>query len=294
MYNQIASNKRKSFILILLFVLLVIFLGWLVGEVTGYGRGAVAMAMVISLSMALISYYKGDKIAIIISGAKPIKKEDNPYVYRLVENLCIASGLPAPKIYLIPDSAMNAFACGRNPRNSSIVLTAGIVEKLENEELEGVISHELSHIKNFDIRLMTITTVLVGTITLLSDWLFRSFYYGRGRNNKEKDGAGIIFLILGLISMIIAPLIAQIIQLAISRKREFLADANGALLTRYPEGLARALEKISLSSPLQRASNATAHLYIANPFGQKATWLTKLFSTHPPIEERIKALREMA
>ncbi|TSD05219.1 MAG: Uncharacterized protein Athens071412_417 [Parcubacteria group bacterium Athens0714_12] len=252
------------------------------------------MAIVISLMMALVSYYKGDKIALSVSGAKPIKKEENPYVYRLVENLCIAAGLPAPKIYLIPDQAMNAFACGRDPRRSSIALTTGIVEKLENEELEGVISHELSHIKNFDIKLMTITAVLAGVIVLLSDWMMRSFLWG-GNRRRGKEGGQImaIFLIIGLILAILSPLIAQIIQLTISRKREFLADADAALLTRYPEGLARALEKISQSPPVQKASNATAHLYIASPFGKKKSWLTKLFSTHPPIEERVNALRKM-
>lgn len=294
MYNQITSNKRKSFILIFLFILFILLLGWFFGEITGYGYGILIIAVIISLLMAAFGYYKGDKIALAVSGAKPIKKEDNPYIYRLVENLCITAGLPLPKIYLIPDQAMNAFACGRDPKHSSIALTAGIVEKLENEELEGVIAHELSHIKNFDIRLMTLTAVLVGVIVLLSNLLLRSFFWGGGRRRGKGGQITIILLIIGLILAILSPLIAQFIQLAISRKREFLADADSALLTRYPEGLAQALKKISQSPALQKADNATAHLYISSPFGKKKTWLIKLFSTHPSTEERIKALRKMA
>lgn len=294
MYNQIAANKRKSFLLIFIFVFFILFLGWFFGKISEIGYAGLIIAAIISFFMAITGYYQGDKIALAISGAKPIAKEDNPYVYRLVENLCLTAGLPMPKIYLIPDPAMNAFACGRDPQHSSLALTTGIVEKLENEELEGVIAHELSHIKNFDIRLMTLTAVLVGIIVLLSDWLMRSFFWGGGRKKDREGQIAIVFLIIGLILTILSPLIAQIIQLAISRKREFMADASGALLTRYPEGLARALEKISLSSPMIKVNKATAHLYISNPFGNQKSWLIKLFSTHPPIEERIKSLREMA
>jgi len=294
MYNQITSNKRKSFLLIFLFISIILALGWFFGKLTDYGIGGLILALIISFSMTLVSYYQGDKIVLATSGAKPIAKEDNPYIYRIVENLCITAGLPTPKIYVIPDPAMNAFACGRDGEHSSIALTSGIIEKLENEELEGVIAHELSHVKNLDIRLMTLVAILVGTIALLSNWMSRSFLWGNHRNEKKEGSLGAVILIVGLVLMILSPIIAQLIQLAISRKREFLADASGALLTRYPEGLARALEKISTSAPLKTANNATAHLYISNPFGQKVTWLTKLFSTHPPVEERIKSLREMA
>jgi heat shock protein HtpX len=298
MYKQITSNKRKSILLITIFIVFILLLGWLIGEISGYGYNALIIAALVSLIMTATSYYNGDKIALWAAGAKgPITKEENPYVYRLVENLCITAGLPMPKIYLIPDPVPNAFATGRDPKHASIALTTGIIERLENEELEGVIAHELSHIKNYDIRLMTIVIVLVGTVVLLSDWLLRFRFYGARRDDREGGGQiGAILLLIGLILALLSPLIAQLIQLAISRKREFLADADGALLTRYPEGLARALEKIAAyKQPLKHANDATAHLYISNPFGEKTQkFFHKLFSTHPPIEERIKALREMA
>ncbi len=298
MYKQIDSNKRKSILLIFVFVIFIVLLGWVFSEVSGYGYGPLVAAIVISLLMALLSYYSGDKIALLTAGAKgPITKDENPYVYRMVENLCITAGLPLPKIYLIDDPAPNAFATGRDPSHASIALTTGIVEQLENEELEGVIAHELSHIKNYDIRLMMVIIILVGVVALLSDWLLRFRLFGGKRSDREGGGQlGAILLLVGIILAILSPLIAQIIKLAVSRKREFLADADGALLTRYPEGLARALEKISLSNqPMLRANDATAHLYIANPFGGKTQkFFHKLFSTHPPIEERVKTLREMA
>ncbi len=297
MYKQITANKRKSILLIVLFVIFVIFLGWLFGQFTGDNYGALSTALIISLIMATTSYYGGDKVALWTAGAKgPIKKEDDPYVYRLVENLCITAGLPMPKIYLIPDPAPNAFATGRDPKHASIALTTGLVEKLENEELEGVIAHELSHIKNYDIRLMMIVIVLVGIVALMSDWLLRFRFFGGRRDDRGGGGQiGTILLLAGIVLAILSPLIAKLIQLAVSRKREFLADADGALLTRYPEGLARALEKIAAyKEPLRRANDATAHLYISNPFGERTKkFFHKLFSTHPPIEERIKALREM-
>lgn len=298
MYKQIESNKHKSILLIMIFIIFILFLGWLIGELTGYGYNTLVIAIIVSLIMSLVSYYNGDKVALWTAGAKgPIQKEANPYVYRLVENLCITAGLPLPKIYLIPDPALNAFATGRDPRHASIALTTGIVEKLENEELEGVIAHELSHIKNYDIRLMMIVIVLVGTVALLADWLLRFRFFGGRRDDREGSGQiGAILLLAGIVLAILSPLIAQLIQLAVSRKREFLADADGALLTRYPEGLAKALEKIAAhKEPLRRANDATAHLYISNPFGEKTQKnFHKLFSTHPPIEERIKTLRSMA
>lgn len=292
MYNQITSNKRKSVLLIAVFVAIVLLLGWFIGEYTGYGYGSLVFAVIVSFAMALGSYYAGDKMALSVSGAKgPIKKEDNPYVYRLVENLAITAGVPMPKVYIIADSAPNAFATGRDPQHASIAVTTGIMERLENEELEGVIAHELSHIKNFDIRLMTVVVVLVGIISIFAQWFFRFRFIGSG--DREDRGAGPIIAILGLLMIIISPIIAQLIQLAISRKREFLADASGALLTRYPEGLARALEKISAyTAPMKSANSGTAHLFISNPFGRKN--ISNLFSTHPPIEERVMALRQMA
>ena len=298
MYKQIVSNKRKSFLLIAIFVIFVIFLGWIFSQISDFGYGSLFFAIIISLVMALVSFYSGDKVALWTAGAKgPLNKNDNPYVYRLVENLCITAGLPTPKIYLIPDPAPNAFATGRDPKHASIAITTGLIERLENEELEGVIAHELSHIKNYDIRLMMIVIVLVGVVALLSNWLLRFRFFGDRHNDRDSGGQlGTILLLIGIVLAIISPLIGKLIQLAVSRKREFLADADGALLTRYPEGLAKALEKISAyKEPMRRANDATAHLYISNPFGGKTTkFFHKLFSTHPPAEERIKALRTMA
>lgn len=295
MYNQIDSNKRKSLILIILFILAVIAIGWLFGELLGYGYWGLIIALIISWAMALFSYYRGDKVALWTARAQEIHQEENPYVWRLIENLCITAGLPMPRVYIIPDGALNAFATGRDPKHASIALTAGIIEALEKPELEGVIAHELSHIQNYDIRLMTIVIILAGTMALLADFFLRSQFWGFGRkkSNDNDNGLGIILLVIGIILAILAPIAAQIIQLAISRKREFLADASGALLTRYPQGLASALEKISSSTPLKGASNATAHLYISNPFSGTKKFMAKLFSTHPPIEERIEALRKM-
>jgi heat shock protein HtpX len=293
MYNQIISNKRKSIFIMVLFIIIIIALGWVFGRISGYGYEALFFAIAISIVMALFSYFQGDRVALWTAGAKPIEKNDNPYVYRMIENLCITAGLPLPKIYLIPDSSLNAFACGRDPKHASIALTAGIVEKLENEELEGVIAHELAHIKNYDIRLMTIIIVLVGIIMLLSDWLLHSFLFN-GNEQNDRGRLGLILFIAGIVLAILSPLIAKLIQLTVSRKREFLADASGALLTRYPEGLAKALEKISqYKQPLKKANHATAHLYFSNPFQENKNFLSKFFSTHPPIEDRIKSLREM-
>lgn len=294
MYQQIDSNKRKSFILIIIFIIFVIFLGWLYGQLTETGYLGLGIAIIVSLLMTATSYFAGDKIALASSGAQKIEKKDNPYVYRLVENLCITAGLALPKIHIINDPNINAFATGRDPNHASIAITQGAIDKLENEELEGVIAHELSHIKNYDIRLMMIVIVLVGTIALISDWLMRGFLWNR--NDRGKGQLGLILLIVGIVLAILSPLIAKLIQLAISRKREFLADADGSLLTRYPQGLAAALTKIASQNqlPLKKANNATAHLYIANPFGQTQKFLTKLFSTHPPIKERISKLNQMA
>ncbi len=273
----------------LIFALVIAGLGWIFGQYYGNGSsyGAVIMAVLIATGMNLISFFAGDKIALSMAGARQISQKDNPYVWRLVENLTITAGLPMPKVYIINDESMNAFATGRDPKNSSIAFTTGIISNLENEELEGVIAHELSHVKNYDIRLMMVVIVCVGIVTLLADWMMRSFLWRRSDNDNNNNNP---LMIIGIVLGLLSPIFVRLIQLAISRRREFLADASGALLTRYPEGLARALEKISAQKqPLRRVNKATAHLYIANPFKNSQN----LFSTHPPIAERIKALRAM-
>lgn len=295
-YDYIAANKRRSVLLVLIFTLIVAFIGWTFAVPLGYGYGLLVFALFFALIMNLVGYFQGDHIALRVSGAHgPVTKEDNPYIFRMVENLCIASGTPMPAIYVIPDTAMNAFATGRSPKNASIALTTGIVENLENEELEGVIAHELSHIRNYDIRFMTLVVVLVGIITLLSQWFFRISFFGGGRRRNDNSGQlGAVFAIIGIVLIIFAPIIAELIKLAISRKREFLADASGALLTRYPEGLAGALEKLKMQNgKMLHANGATAHLFFSNPFGPFAKGMGRLFATHPPIEERIAKLRDM-
>lgn len=289
MYSQIDSNKRKTTILIAIFCAFIIGLGWLGASYLGFGYESIFLALIISIVMTLVSYYKGDAIALRSTGAKEIKKEDNPYVYRMVENLAIANGMPMPRVHIIDSPALNAFATGRDPEHASIAVTTGLIGALENEELEGVLAHELSHVKNFDIRVMTIVIVLVGAVSLLADMFFRFGLIG-GRRNSNSKGGGIL-AIVGIVLLILSPIIAELIKLAVSRKREYLADASGALMTRYPEGLAKALEKIQQSNiPLKTANSATAHLFISNPF--KGKMFANAFSTHPPIEERIKRLRE--
>lgn len=291
-YQQIASNRRRTFLLIALFTAGVVGLTYVYSYASDAGIGLVGFAGILSIFMALGSYFGGDKVALWTAGAKgPIAVEDNKYVYRMVENLAITAGIPSPKVYVIEDEVPNAFATGRNPEHASIAVTTGIVKLLENEELEGVIAHELSHVKNEDIKLATVVIVLVGTVALLSDFFIRSRIFGGGRDRN----ATAAFAIIGIILAILSPIIAQIIQLAVSRQREYLADASGVLLTRYPEGLARALEKIDAAStrPLKHAHDATAHLYISNPFGKSKKFLHKLFSTHPPLEERVNTLRAM-
>jgi heat shock protein HtpX len=294
MYSQIDSNKRKTVVLISIFIAIVIALGYGLDWYMQGGGAIVFFAIIISIFMSIFSYYNSDKLALRSTGAKMIKKEDNPYVYRMVENLCITAGMPVPKVHIIDSPALNAFATGRDPEHASIALTTGIINALENEELEGVIAHELSHIKNYDIRVMTIVVVLAGTVALIGNFFWRSQFYGGGRRSNNRSGGqlGLILMIIGIVFLILSPIIAELIKLAVSRKREFLADASGSLLTRYPEGLARALEKISHSTAkLSTASTATAHLFISNPFKKKS--FSNLFSTHPPAEERIKKLREM-
>lgn len=290
MYKEIDSNKRKSMALMILFVLVIAGLAWAWVEYFESSYYIMIPVVLFAIIMSLTSFFAGDKIALASAGAKQIKKKDNAYLWRIVENLSITAGVPMPKVYIIDDPAMNAFATGRDPSRSSIAVTTGLVNHLKNEELEGVIAHELSHVKNYDIRLMMVVIVCVGIITLLADFMMHSFIFGRrGRSDNNK---GNVLMIVGIVLAILSPLFAKLIQMAVSRKREFLADASAALLTRYPEGLASALEKISAQSiQLKKANKATAHLYISSPFkGKKAM---KFFSTHPPTIDRIKALRSM-
>jgi heat shock protein HtpX len=299
MYEQITRNKWRSFFLILFFLCLIFALSWAFGELTGWGTEGLIVAVVIAVAMTFGSYYASDKIVLAISRARPVKKEDYPYLYNVVEGLAIAAGLPKPRCYVIDDTAPNAFASGRNPENSVIVVTTGLLQKLNRAELEGVIAHEMSHIKNYDVLVQTLAVVMVGVVALLSDWTLRTFFWGGGRRrSRERSGGGgnaaAIFVVVALVLAILSPLVAQLLRLAISRKREFLADANGALLTRYPPGLASALKKLSADrEPLEAANKATAHLYIVNPLKDFKGKVNKLFSTHPPIEERIAALEKM-
>jgi len=284
LYSQKSSNIRKTWLLISLF--LIVF----------NNPGILYFAVALSLIMNLVGYWYSDKIALSISRAKPITKFDAPGLYRIVENLSIAAGLPMPRVYIINEPQINAFATGRNPKNAAIAVTTGSLAKLNKSELEGVLAHELSHIGNRDILVSTIAVVLAGVIAMIADMFLRMLFWG-GLNRDRDSGGGVLVFALALIGIILAPIAATLIRLAISRKREFLADASGALLTRYPEGLASALEKIKNDySPMRSASDATAHLYISNPFKGKQgrSWLVRLFMTHPPIEERIRVLKGMS
>lgn len=278
------------------FLLFIIAVGWLFSYVLD-SSAILYFAVFLSIAMSITSYWFSDKIVLSMAHATPIKKEDNPELYRLVENLCITAGLPLPKIYIIQERQLNAFATGRDKNHAVVAVTQGLLEKLNRVELEGVIAHELSHIGNKDMLLSTVIVVFAGIIALLADFFLRiSFWGGSKRDSKGEGNAGALLIILGIAAAVLAPIAATLIRLAISRKREFLADADGALLTRYPEGLASALQKIDTDvTPMRSAHNATAHLYIDSPFNEKQShnWFVRLFSTHPPIEERIKALRDI-
>ena len=296
LYTQAESNIRKTWFLMAGFLMLIIALGWLFSYLFG-NQNILFFAVIFSILTSVSSYWYSDKIVLSLMKAKPIEKRDEPELYRIIENLCITAGLPLPKIYIIEEPQPNAFATGRNANHAVVAVTRGLLNKLERVELEGVIAHELSHIGNKDMLLQTIVVLLVGIVAMLSNFFLRiSFFGGRGERRDSKDFGGSFLAILGIIAAILAPIAATLIQLAISRKREFLADGTGALLTRYPEGLALALEKISADpNPLRVANNSTAHLFITSPFrGREAkSWFTKLFMTHPPIEERIEALRQL-
>ena len=296
-YTHRDSNIRKTWALFSVFLIVVIWLGWIFSQI--YGNASILFfAVIFSSLMSIISYWYSDKIVLAMVRARELQKKDAPELYNIVENLTITAGLPMPRLYLVADRAPNAFATGRDPKHAVVAVTAGILEILDRAELEGVLSHELSHIGNRDMFLNTAAVILAGFISLLADFFMRSMWFGGFRRNEDRNGGGALILI-GIALSILAPIAATLMQLAISRKREFLADASGALLTRYPEGLARALEKISkVPIPVAHAVSTTAHLWIADPLKKKPArgWaaLGRLFMTPPPIEERIKALRAMS
>jgi heat shock protein HtpX len=308
-YEATAANKRKSLIVLVGFVLFVGIAVWVISQGMAYyfgyepgGLGLTGVAFIISGLMSFVGYYASDKIVLGISGARPADRKRDFLFYTVAENLSIAAGVPKPKLYVIEDSAPNAFATGRDPEHAVICATRGLLDRLNRTELEGVIAHEMSHVRNYDTRLASIVAVMVGMIALLGDWFLRmSFFGSRQRNTKSDEGGqiGAIFVVLGFLFALLSPIIATLIQLAISRRREFLADVGSVDLTRQPSGLISALEKISADrEPLEVANKATAHMYIVNPFkgeghGSKA-WFAGLFNTHPPIAERVKALQKMA
>ena len=292
MFEEVRANNRASNMLVIIFFLIIGVLGAVIGLVYGDVTIGVFFAVVITVVYIIVVYAAGDKIVLTLSGAKPVSKREYPYLYHTIEGLAIAAGIKTPKAYVIDDSALNAFATGINPDNAAITVTTGLLEKMNRQELEGVIAHEMSHIKGLDIKYMLFVTMLVGVITLLSDFLLRSFLWG-GKGGRKKDMGKIqlVLIVLGITLAILSPLIIQLIKLAISRKKEFTADANAAILTRYPPGLASALKKIKNDpDPLvDTANRATAHLYISTPFRK----VSNLFSTHPPLDERIKRLEAM-
>lgn len=297
-YDRIAYNRRMTWLLMLAFVLASGGFATLIGLALGMPLQFAPVVFVPFALYAILSYYSAPSVALAVSGAREASPAEEPELHRIVENLCIGAGLPKPKVYIIEDGSPNAFATGRDSKHAAIAVTRGLLQKLDRLELEGVIAHELSHVGNYDIRLMAIVVVLVGLIALMADFFLRWTWWGAGRrpsNRGRSAGSGTaLILALALIAAILMPLVAQIIKFAISRQREYLADASAALLTRYPEGLARALEKIAADpDPLEVANKATAHLYINNPLREHQSFLNNLFSTHPPIEDRIRLLRAM-
>lgn len=292
LYTQKDSNVKKTWLLMSAFFVLIILVGWLLSRMYG-NVNLLYIAVIFSMVTSIGSYWYSDKIIFAMMRAKLIEEKDNQQLFHLVENLCITSGLPVPKIYILPEAQPNAFATGRDEKHAAVAVTVGLLQKLDKTELEGVLAHELSHIKNRDTLLQTVIVILVGIIALIADWALRASFWGGRRDDSENSRANAIFMVIGLIALVLAPIAATLIQLAISRKREFLADASGALMTRYPDGLANALRKIAVDpTPMRTANSSTAHLFIASPFKgkQKTSWLIKLFMTHPPVEERVAAL----
>jgi heat shock protein HtpX len=296
-YSQIAQNKMRTVLIMVVFIFLVCGFFFLVGQYFQSPGTYLVMGLVVSLFSSVGSYFYSDKVVLFTTGAKPATRVEYFDFYTVTENLAIADGLPMPRLYVIDDPAPNAFATGRDPKHAVVCATTGLLARLNRAEIEGVIAHELSHVKNYDILLMSIVVVLVGTIGFATHWIMNSFWWGGGRSrDDDRENRSPLIFILLIIALILTPIIATIIQLAISRRREFLADASGALLTRYPEGLARALEKIAeYPTPMRNVSSSTAHLFISNPLKskEKGSFFANLFSTHPPIEERIKILRSM-
>lgn len=298
LWDEVGANRRNSVFLLAAFGLLVGALGFLLGEYSGVGPWGLPAALAVAGGMSFASYYYSDSIVLGVSQARPADRQKYPQLVNAVEGLAIAAGIPAPRVFVIEDGAPNAFATGRDPQHAAVCVTTGLLARLDRLELEGVLAHELSHIRNYDVRLVTLAAVLVGSAALLSDWFLRGMRWGmwRGSGRGSRDSGGLVIGLAALLLALLAPLAAQLLRLALSRQREFLADANGALLTRYPEGLASALEKLAADTePLEVANRATAPLYIVNPLNEYKGKLrgTSLFDTHPPIEERIRRLRAM-
>lgn len=295
-YTEADSNTRKTWFLLTGFLVFIIAIGWLFSYLLN-DNVILYFAVFLSVLTSFGSYWYSDKIVLAMYRAIPIEHNKNPELYHVVENLCITAGLPLPKIYIIPEMQPNAFATGRDKNHAVVCVTQGLLNRLDKSELQGVLAHELSHIGNKDMLLSTIVAVLAGVIAILANLFLRISFWGGGKSsNNDRDNAGAILAIIGILAAILAPIAATLVRLAISRKREFLADADGVLLTRYPEGLARALEKISSdSTPMRITNDATASLFIDSPYKgkQKTNWITKLFMTHPPVQERIKILRDM-
>lgn len=296
-YEQIDSNKRRSFWVITFFMLFVTAFGYFFTYIYSYDWTFLVFALLISGVGSWVSYYNSDSIALSLSGARPVTHRTHPTYVNIVQNLSGVARIPTPKTYVIDSKALNAFATGRDPEHGAICVTQGLIDSLSRTELEGVVAHELSHIRNFDTRLMTIVAILVGSIAMILNWSWRISWHRGGSRDNNKEGNAII-MIIGIIFIILAPIIAQLIQLTISRRREFYADASAALLTRQPSGLIGALKKIAANEAivLESANTATAHLYIDDPVTTEShgSWIAKLFSTHPPISERIKALEGRA
>ena len=301
LYDRVSRNIRKSWALIFVFILLVGAIGWVFGEFTGFGFWGLPVAVGISILMSWGAYFSSDKIALSMSRAKPADEVEDRQLHNLIEGLALGAGMPKPRVYVVEDEAPNAFATGRNPEHAAIAVTRGLMQKMSRDELEGVLAHELAHVKNRDTLVMTLAVTLVGVIILLADWMMRALWWGGHGRSDRNNSLGLPFAIIGIVLLITAPFFAQMLQFAISRQREFLADAEAVVITRYPDGLIGALEKLRSDQTVVRtASKATAHLWIESPIARHAdegsskqgAWLNRMFDTHPPLEARIAALRE--